>query len=227
MDTSRKSKFAMLDGSLLARKGHARPAMPTGGDNGDAVTRAEAIAEAEAHHTPDVQHNLAELIVRPMAPANPMSAAGADGATDPTYADDDFDVASGSVPFADTSSGYPGFADAESRQQDYVSQDPGPRGHGLAAIPVPAEIRFGLMPRTWPGTTRHHAATVMPRGLDAAMAATYIGVPRRTFARLVRDGKLPGPLPFGGRKVWDRKVLDRALDELSGIEPAPHPAGNH
>jgi predicted DNA-binding transcriptional regulator AlpA len=219
METSRKSRFAMLDGSLLVRKGHARPAIP--GDNRNAVSRAEVIAEVEAHHTANFQHNLAELIVRPMEPLNSASDADDDGAWDPAVADGDLDLAPNRAPSAVDAFDEREIAEPETGSRGHAPQRRKPRGDTTATMPLPPEARFGLMPRTWPGKAWQNEAVVAPRALDAAMAAKYVGVPRRTFARLVREGRLPGPLPFGGRKAWDRKVLDRALDELSGIEPRP------
>ena len=49
----------------------------------------------------------------------------------------------------------------------------------------------------------------------------YLSVGSTTLHRLVKDGKIPPPLP--GLKRWDRHAVDAALDRISGIaKHAPH-----
>jgi len=56
------------------------------------------------------------------------------------------------------------------------------------------------------------------RCFDRKEAASYFGISTGTFDKLVRSGELPKPIEFLGRKVWDRVMLDRVLDRLSGAE---------
>lgn len=62
-----------------------------------------------------------------------------------------------------------------------------------------------------------------PRVLLGTEAATYCGLKKRSFDKYVRAGSLPSPLPLGKPHKWDRKMLDVALDHLSGIELAKTP----
>lgn len=55
---------------------------------------------------------------------------------------------------------------------------------------------------------------VAPRGLTPDQAAAYIGLSKREFDALVRQGVYPGPLPGG---IYDRAAIDAALDRLSGL----------
>lgn len=62
-----------------------------------------------------------------------------------------------------------------------------------------------------------------PRGLSAAEAARYVGVSETLFLHEVAEGKWPQPQRRGrkgGRRTWDRALLDTAMDRLSGIEHA-------
>jgi hypothetical protein len=53
-----------------------------------------------------------------------------------------------------------------------------------------------------------------PRGLSRDGAAAYIGIGTTLFDRLVDSGMLPKPARLEGRVIWDRRRLDRTLDEL-------------
>ena len=67
-------------------------------------------------------------------------------------------------------------------------------------------------------TSLIHALPVAERRvLSSNEAASYAGVSRGKFNKLVADGTLPGPLPMSGVRRWDRAALDRALDRLSGL----------
>lgn len=180
----RKSRFAVLESSLLARKGQARPAIPPGNEHDEAVLRADIIAEMEAHHSADVQHKLGELIVRPLPgqASHPHDDGGPGAMDQPAAPDGDADEAA-----------------------------PPPRFE----LPPANEIR---PPRATP--RRREAVAVAPRGLDSEQASQYVGLSRTVFARLVAEGLLPDALPFGRRRVWDRRALDQALDGLSGIAEA-------
>lgn len=65
--------------------------------------------------------------------------------------------------------------------------------------------RFAALPSSLP-----------PRGLHRETAAAYVGVSPTKFDEMVRDGRMPDPFAVDGRRVWDRKKVDMAFDELSG-----------
>ena len=48
--------------------------------------------------------------------------------------------------------------------------------------------------------------------------ASYVGVSAPTFDKLVASGRLPKPIRYEGRKVWDIRAVDRALDAQSQID---------
>jgi excisionase family DNA binding protein len=54
------------------------------------------------------------------------------------------------------------------------------------------------------------------RGLSRSEAAEYIGVGVSKFDALVADKRMPAPKRIDGRRVWDRRQLDRAFDLLEG-----------
>jgi excisionase family DNA binding protein len=58
-----------------------------------------------------------------------------------------------------------------------------------------------------------------PRLLSGPDAAAYLGISRATFAKWVANGRAPKPLP--GTRRWDRKAIDLALDQISGIPSVP------
>ena len=64
--------------------------------------------------------------------------------------------------------------------------------------------------------TRPARTPLEPRGLTCAEAAAYLGIGATLFKRLVFQGKLPPPLKLEGRRVWDRRALDDAVDRLQG-----------
>jgi len=65
------------------------------------------------------------------------------------------------------------------------------------------------------------------RGYNRAEAASYVGVSVTTFDKLVSAGTMPQPNMFLGRKVWDLRALDRALDAHSGIVVAGETPDRH
>lgn len=68
-------------------------------------------------------------------------------------------------------------------------------------------------------------ANLAPRGLTADEAAAYCGLGVGTFRAEVTAGRLPGPVAFRGRIVWDRVALDRRWDVLSSLEAPPQSEG--
>jgi excisionase family DNA binding protein len=54
------------------------------------------------------------------------------------------------------------------------------------------------------------------RGLSRGEAAEYIGVGVSKFDALVADKRMPAPKRVDGRRVWDRRQVDRAFDLLEG-----------
>ncbi len=57
------------------------------------------------------------------------------------------------------------------------------------------------------------------RLFDATTAAAYLGMSARTFDKHWRAGKLPAPHRIGRRLLWDRRLLDDFVDQLSGLGP--------
>lgn len=55
------------------------------------------------------------------------------------------------------------------------------------------------------------------RVFNRAEAASYLGVSRGYFDKLVQLGQLPAALPFPGVKRWDKGALDQWLDAVSGV----------
>ena len=58
-----------------------------------------------------------------------------------------------------------------------------------------------------------------PRLLSRELAAAYCGVSADTFDRLIDERRLPISKAFPGvrRSLWDRRLLDDAIDRMSGI----------
>lgn len=55
-----------------------------------------------------------------------------------------------------------------------------------------------------------------PRLMPEPYAAAYVGVSVSTFRNKVQSGHMPAPVRVTqGRKVWDKKALDRFADGLS------------
>ncbi len=55
---------------------------------------------------------------------------------------------------------------------------------------------------------------VEPRGLSRIEAAAYVGVSPSMFDLMVKDGRMPVPKEINSRRVWDRRALDVAFEEL-------------
>lgn len=58
-----------------------------------------------------------------------------------------------------------------------------------------------------------------PRSLTVDLAAAYVGISKSTFLKGVREGRYPRPYREGRRVLWDRLVLDGAVDQLAGAKP--------
>jgi hypothetical protein len=52
------------------------------------------------------------------------------------------------------------------------------------------------------------------RGLSRPEAAEYVGVGTTLFDQLILQGKMPEGRKIAGRKIWDIRQLDRAMDDL-------------
>lgn len=56
--------------------------------------------------------------------------------------------------------------------------------------------------------------SIEPRGLQREIAARYVGVSATKFDEMVEGGQMPRPRLIGRRKVWDRRALDDAFENL-------------
>lgn len=70
-------------------------------------------------------------------------------------------------------------------------------------------------------TTELAAFGLMPRMLNLELAAAYVGLSAAAFRRSVDVGHYPAPLKDGRRKQWDRRALDVAVDQRSGLSSPP------
>lgn len=62
-------------------------------------------------------------------------------------------------------------------------------------------------------------ANIIPRLIDEETAAHYLGRSRTRFHEQVAKGELPAPSDQNGNvKLWDLRVLDRYVDQRSGID---------
>jgi predicted DNA-binding transcriptional regulator AlpA len=61
----------------------------------------------------------------------------------------------------------------------------------------------------------------MPRGLSRIEAASYIGVSPSLFDQMVKEGRMPRPIPINSRRVWDRWELDAAFEALKDEPQSP------
>jgi len=59
---------------------------------------------------------------------------------------------------------------------------------------------------------------IAPRLLTREQAAAYCGLSVHGFSEWVKSGKLPGPIR--GTLRWDRKAIDAAIDQASGLNPS-------
>lgn len=65
-------------------------------------------------------------------------------------------------------------------------------------------------------------APLTPRLVDEETAAAYLGRGRTKFRDQVSRKQLPGPSDRNGNvPLWDVRLLDRHVDQLSGIGSEP------
>jgi predicted DNA-binding transcriptional regulator AlpA len=62
---------------------------------------------------------------------------------------------------------------------------------------------------------QHQDNQTIQRLLTRAQAAAYCGLSCAAFSDWVRRGRLPGPI--AGTARWDRRAIDTALDNASGL----------
>ena len=68
--------------------------------------------------------------------------------------------------------------------------------------------------------TQKISFNLAPRGLNARESARYVGISRAQFLKEVKEGKWEQPdRSRKGRTIWDRKSLDRQLDQKFGNVP--------
>lgn len=58
------------------------------------------------------------------------------------------------------------------------------------------------------------------RGLHREEAAIYVGISASKFDELVKDGRMPKAKKIDGRKIWDKRSLDLAFDDLPSEDDA-------
>lgn len=70
---------------------------------------------------------------------------------------------------------------------------------------------------SWQVMARQNALppTLAPRLIGRNAAAAYLSLAPNTFDAMVRNGRMPRPrILTNGRKAWDVRQLDQAIDEL-------------
>lgn len=65
-----------------------------------------------------------------------------------------------------------------------------------------------------------------PRCLSREQAAAYVGVSPGTFDKEVAAGLWPPGQVRGRRVLWDRRLIDRAQDERSGLMAISSPVAD-
>ena len=56
--------------------------------------------------------------------------------------------------------------------------------------------------------------TLPPRLVSREAAAAYVCVSPTKFDEMVKDGRMPHARRLDGRKAWDVRLLDAAVDDL-------------
>lgn len=65
--------------------------------------------------------------------------------------------------------------------------------------------------------------SLWPRGLNQHQAASYLGISRTTFIKLVASKQMPrGKRISEGRLVWDRAELDHVFDHIDEEKETAH-----
>jgi predicted DNA-binding transcriptional regulator AlpA len=194
MNAMRKVRFAVLESSLLARKGTARPAEPSGSEPDQMITRADAEPHIELA-ADGYEGSLVTLITR-LRPAMERVAEQTTGKVCAVELGE---------PAADVRA-TPGIA---------AAMEPEASCQSITEVIKDWTRRITK--------DRRLAANLHPRGLNRDQAAGYIGLSVTTFMRLIAVGAMPPALHFGRRRVWDRRTLDEALDRMSGLVAAVQP----
>lgn len=57
---------------------------------------------------------------------------------------------------------------------------------------------------------------IIPIGLSRVEASRFVGVSTTKFDQLVKEKLMPEPKRLGRRKVWDRRGLQRAFEQIPG-----------
>lgn len=73
-----------------------------------------------------------------------------------------------------------------------------------------------------------HALPIDQRRVFAhAEAASYVGISKGHFRKLVKMGTMPRPLPeYGRAKRWDKLAIDQAMNKMSGLTDSGTDAHN-
>jgi len=74
--------------------------------------------------------------------------------------------------------------------------------------------------RTADAAPREASLPNWPRLMSADLAASYLGLSRTTFLDRVKVRRFPAPMREGKRTLWDRRLIDRAIDLYSGVSDA-------
>lgn len=62
---------------------------------------------------------------------------------------------------------------------------------------------------------QRHSSIIEPRVLRREVAAHYLSISPTSFDSLVDGGLIPPPKTLKSRiKIWDRRALDRVIDDL-------------
>ena len=72
--------------------------------------------------------------------------------------------------------------------------------------------------------SNHHIIRAHERaGLSRIEAAAYVGVSATLFDEMVKDRRMPQGKVINSRRVWSRKEVEAAFEELPGIDPTKMP----
>ena len=56
-----------------------------------------------------------------------------------------------------------------------------------------------------------------PRLVDRIKAAEYVGLSPSGYDNRVDDGTFPPAIKIGKRRLWDLRVIDKTIDDMSGL----------